>query len=143
MRTPNDMRAPRFPVSVKGVVVIDDHVVVLKNERDEWELPGGKLDPEEQPVECIVREIEEELGIQVVVEAILDSWVYRIVPGVEVLVVTYGCIQADRRRPRHSNEHKELGLFSLDAVKRLPMPDGYKTSIETWARLLEVKASRT
>jgi len=33
-----------FPVSVKGVVVRDGRVLLLRNERDEWELPGGKLD---------------------------------------------------------------------------------------------------
>jgi hypothetical protein len=31
-----------FPVSVKGVVVRDGRVLLLRNERDEWELPGGK-----------------------------------------------------------------------------------------------------
>ena len=34
---------PVFAVSIKGVVFIDDRVVLLKNEREEWELPGGRL----------------------------------------------------------------------------------------------------
>jgi ADP-ribose pyrophosphatase YjhB (NUDIX family) len=33
-----------FPVSVKGVVVQGGKVLLLRNERDEWELPGGKLE---------------------------------------------------------------------------------------------------
>jgi 8-oxo-dGTP pyrophosphatase MutT (NUDIX family) len=50
-------RAHTFPVSVKGVVVRDGLVLLLRNERDEWELPGGKLDLGEDPAACVVREI--------------------------------------------------------------------------------------
>ena len=32
-----------FPVSIKGVLVEAGRVVLLENERDEWELPGGRL----------------------------------------------------------------------------------------------------
>ena len=34
----------RWPVSVKGVLGWDGRVVVLRNRRGEWELPGGRLD---------------------------------------------------------------------------------------------------
>ena len=34
-----------FPVSVKGVAVQAGKVLLLENERAEWELPGGKLEP--------------------------------------------------------------------------------------------------
>lgn len=34
-----------------------------------WEFPGGKIEPEETPEECIVREIREELAIEVEVGA--------------------------------------------------------------------------
>lgn len=32
----------------------------------EWDLPGGVVDPGEPPAVCVVREIEEELGLEVV-----------------------------------------------------------------------------
>src|SRR6185369_13602359 len=32
---------PVWPVSIKGVCLVGGKVVLLKNERDEWELPGG------------------------------------------------------------------------------------------------------
>jgi 8-oxo-dGTP pyrophosphatase MutT (NUDIX family) len=46
-----------FPVSIKGVVVQAGRVLLLHNERDEWELPGGKLELGEGPAACVVREI--------------------------------------------------------------------------------------
>ena len=37
---------PTWPVSVKGVAVDSSRrVLLLKNEREEWELPGGRLEP--------------------------------------------------------------------------------------------------
>ena len=41
---PGDNDAYRFPVSVKGIVVRDGAVVLVHNQRDEWELRGGKLE---------------------------------------------------------------------------------------------------
>ncbi|GGM43483.1 hypothetical protein GCM10012275_13070 [Longimycelium tulufanense] len=38
-----------FPISIKGVVVRDGKVLLLKNEREEWELPGGRIEPGELP----------------------------------------------------------------------------------------------
>ena len=33
--------------------------------KTEWDLPGGVVDPHESPAECVVREVEEELGVDV------------------------------------------------------------------------------
>ena len=63
----------KFPVSVKGVVCQESKVILLKNERDEWELPGGKLELGEDPEFCCVREIKEELALNVKIGLILDS----------------------------------------------------------------------
>ena len=38
-----------FPVSIKGVLVEAGRVVLLENDRDEWELPGGRLEPGKAP----------------------------------------------------------------------------------------------
>ncbi|GAA2158403.1 NUDIX hydrolase [Pedococcus bigeumensis] len=37
----------------------------------EWDLPGGVVDPSESPAECVVREVREELAIDVEVRALL------------------------------------------------------------------------
>jgi ADP-ribose pyrophosphatase YjhB (NUDIX family) len=49
-----------FPVSIKGVAVQHGRVLLLENERAEWELPGGKLELGEDPALCVVRQIQEE-----------------------------------------------------------------------------------
>lgn len=139
--SPTDNNATRFPVSIKGVIVHDGRVVLLRNERQEWELPGGKLEPGETPAACLVREIAEELNVTAEIADILDSWVYAVAPGVNVLIVSYGCRVGELGSMRMSHEHKELAAFALDEVAELNMPAGYKASIRAWAaRLAKVTA---
>lgn len=133
---PRDNEAFRFPVSVKGVVIRAGRVVLLENERDEWELPGGKLEPSESPEVCVAREIAEELRLEVEVRSLLDTWVYEITPEVRVLILTYGCCETAEVEAVPSHEHKRLCWFPLEQVPALRMPRGYKTSILQWAESL-------
>jgi len=127
-------RPHAFPVSIKGVCVQREKVLLLHNERDEWELPGGKLELGEDPPACLAREISEETGWSVTVGPILDTWQYHIRDGVDVLIVTYGCDVETNADPQVSHEHKEAGLFTAGEIAGLRMPEGYKRSISTWYR---------
>ena len=98
--------------------------------------PGGKLETKESPEICLAREIEEELMLSVQVDQILDCWVYSITPTVSVLIVTYGCnLKQPVSSLQYSHEHKAVGLFSLDEILFIEMPDGYKKSILHWVNL--------
>jgi 8-oxo-dGTP pyrophosphatase MutT (NUDIX family) len=108
-------------------------VILVRNERDEWELPGGKLELSESPKECLAREIAEELQLSIVPETIVDSWIYTIASDVHVLVLTYGCSESSQAEAVLSDEHKELRWFGLAEVDGLRMPDGYKKSIRSWS----------
>jgi len=127
-----------FPVSVKGVLVRDGLVLLLKNEREEWELPGGKLELGEEPPACVAREITEETGLPVTTGPIPDAWQYHIREGRDVLIVTYGCHPEGNQSPTLSNEHKEIGFFTQAEVGDLNMPAGYKHSIQSWFARLTV-----
>ena len=136
MPTPAHPAAHAFPVSVKGVAVQGGRVLLLQNERNEWELPGGKLELGEEPADCVVREIREEAGWEVTAGPLLDCWQYHIREGADVVIVTYGCHVLSTDPPLVSNEHKRASLFALGEVPNLVMPDGYKRSIAAWfARL--------
>ncbi|MEC3996079.1 NUDIX domain-containing protein [Actinacidiphila sp. DG2A-62] len=126
-----------FPISVKGVVLDpQERVLLLKNERAEWELPGGKLEGSETPEQRVETEIREESGWGARAGHLLDVWLYEPIPGRQVFIVTYGCTATDTGRPPVvSHEHKEAGLFHRHEVPGLVMPQGYKDSIARWYEL--------
>ena len=133
-----------YPVSVKGVVARDGQILLLHNERCEWELPGGRLEIGESPERCVVREIAEETGWAVTAGPILDAWLYHITQARKhVFIVTYACQLnpgQETQDPVLSDEHRRVGLFSPEEVAGLVMPQGYKDSIATW---LALRASAT
>lgn len=123
-----------FPVSIKGVLFPSiDHVVLLLNERDEWELPGGRLEVGETPQQCVAREIREELQLEARVDSLLDSYLFEVIPGRHVFVVTYGCSLAGDFAPTISSEHRRFGVFAHTDLPQA-LPPGYRASIETWRR---------
>ncbi|MFM9442606.1 NUDIX hydrolase [Streptomyces acidiscabies] len=138
---------PLWPVSVKGVALDGlGRVLLLKNEREEWELPGGRLEtgagdgtvpPDTSPETALEREIQEETGWEVKSGPLIDGgvWIYEPIPGRRVLIITYGVtVLTPDRAPAVSHEHKQVGLFTAEEVPALTMPDGYKRAITAWLR---------
>ena len=54
-----------MPISVKGVLIHEDRVLLLLNERGEWDLPGGRPDAGEDHRAALEREVREETGLAV------------------------------------------------------------------------------
>jgi 8-oxo-dGTP pyrophosphatase MutT (NUDIX family) len=122
----------RFPVSAKGVVFFGTRVPLLLNERDEWELPGGKVGKLEPVEDCLQRELEEELGIVCTVGKILGCYNYHIADRWPVIVVGYVCYTDDPPdRCRVSHEHKQVRLIDISAMDSFNIPQIYKS----WIRL--------
>jgi 8-oxo-dGTP diphosphatase len=86
-----------YPLLVSAAVIVHHGKVLLTRRRADapyalfWEFPGGKVEPMEDPSVCIVRELREELAIEVAVESIYDV-VYHRYPERTVLVLAYRCI---------------------------------------------------
>jgi 8-oxo-dGTP pyrophosphatase MutT (NUDIX family) len=115
-------------------VLIRGEALLLKNERGEWELPGGRLEAGEGLRECVAREVREETGLRVGVGPLLDAYVYEVLPGARVLIFTYGCFAGSLRGVRRSAEHTDLKMFPFDDLARIELPGGYAASILAWSR---------
>jgi aryl-alcohol dehydrogenase-like predicted oxidoreductase len=129
------------PISIKGVMLLDDCVVLVKNPRGEWELPGGRAEPGEDHFQALSREIAEELALRISSAELVDSHVFEVVPGRHVSIVTYGCTLDGGFAPRLSNEHVAHCLWPVSGLAELNLPAGYRRSVEAWA--MRQRSART
>jgi 8-oxo-dGTP pyrophosphatase MutT (NUDIX family)/GNAT superfamily N-acetyltransferase len=123
------------PVTIKGVCVDSARRVLLcRNNRGEWELPGGRPEHGENFPACLVREIWEETGLSARVRALIAAYPYETLPGRSVNVIVYGCDIAEVRPPITSREHNRVEFLDPDAVAQRELPAGYRDAIQTWTR---------
>jgi 8-oxo-dGTP diphosphatase len=85
------------PLTEVSCAVIMDGDRVLVTQRSEhmphplkWEFPGGKLQPGETPEGCIIREIREELGVEISVLQLLPSVRHRY-PDLNIKLIPFVC----------------------------------------------------
>jgi len=65
-----DAGKPIVLVAAAAMVDVDGRVLIAKRPQGKqlaglWEFPGGKVEAGETPEECLIRELEEELGVKV------------------------------------------------------------------------------
>jgi len=84
------------PLLVSAAVVVHEgRILIARRKRDVpypllWEFPGGKVEPDEDPKDAILRELKEELDMDAAVDGIYDV-VYHRYPERTVLVLSYRC----------------------------------------------------
>ena len=80
-----------------AAVILNDagHVLLQRRSDDgEWGLPGGAMEPGEEPAESLVREVREETALEVVPERIVGVYRRARLPG-----------ELRQRRPGHDRQH--------------------------------------
>lgn len=121
------------PVSIKGVVVHDGCVLLLLNERGEWDLPGGRPDAGEDHRTALVREVREEAGLAVEVGAPVDEHLFEVLPQRFVRIVAYACRLVGAGDVVLSREHLEMRWVPVAALGETidgrPLPKGYLGAI--------------
>ena len=120
-----------FRLAAYGVCIVNDEVLLARwvspHGVTHWTLPGGGVDPYEDPFDAVIREVAEETGYQAVVERLLgvDS---RVIPAAE--------------RLERTDDHQNVGVFyriRITGGTLRPEPNG-DTTEPCWTPLSEVRS---
>ena len=92
------MVIPSEPIQVAAAVILEDDCYLITRRRsdthcgDLWEFPGGKVLPGESLKACLVREIREELGIEIQVQELMET-VLHSYPDLQVVLHFFRCVR--------------------------------------------------
>ncbi|MFY9914607.1 MAG: NUDIX domain-containing protein [Nocardioidaceae bacterium] len=112
---------------VTAVVFDDAERVLLTYRADDprWHLVSGILEPGEQPVEGVLREVREETGLQVSVERMSSCWAGQpvVVPGngdrCQFLDLAFRCRHLSGEPYAADEENTDVRWFPLDELPPL------------------------
>jgi len=93
---------------------------------DLWEFPGGKIEPDESPEECLLREIQEELGITLshITPYVTASHEYE---PFSITLHTFSCLIAEGiPRPL---ECQEIRWIRIEELPSHPFPEADKAIV--------------
>jgi len=67
---------------IAAIIINNGKVLIARRAEDQklagkWEFPGGKIESGETPEECLVREIKEELGVDIKVDTFFAENTYQ------------------------------------------------------------------
>lgn len=117
---------PKPPVHVVAAVLRDARGRILLARRTEgrdlagaWEFPGGKVEPDEAPLEALARELHEELGIRIQGAEPLVS-VPQAYPDKRIVLDVYS-VPAYEGTPR-GRERQALAWSPQEKLSSYPMP---------------------
>ncbi len=111
-----------------GIVINDAREILLQRRKDNgrWWLPGGFIEPGEEPADAVVREVWEETGVKVIPERIVGVYggselisQYANGDRVAVVHITFACRPVGGVPSVNDDESLEVCYFSLNALPDL------------------------
>ncbi len=117
----------KMVVVVKGVILYEGKVLIVQRAthdevgRGTWECVGGKVDFGEELEQALVREIQEEVGLTVIVERIMYATTFKTDPSRQVVLLTYLC-RSESNSVILSLEHSDFHWATKEELRlRLPL----------------------
>lgn len=120
------MTKPIVLVAAAALIDVDGRVLICQRPQGKqlaglWEFPGGKVEPGETPEECLIRELDEELGIKVA-QACLAPFVFAShgYDSFHLMMPLYLLRRWEGQVTR--KEHEGLAWVKPDKLADYPMP---------------------
>ncbi len=112
---------------VIGVIIKDNKFLLTyrngKHEPDwannHWQFPGGGLEFGESPEKTLLREMKEEVGLDVSIKYLIPKIFTKRIHNWQGLFICYVCGHMDTQTIILNSEATKYGWFSLSEVKKL------------------------
>lgn len=124
-------------IAQKAIIEHDGKILVCRGIGDKvWEFPGGRLHAGEAPVDGLVREIKEELGIVITnVKPFLVVPSFHYKSNVHQVYIAYTCTYDGSPLVIDRVEVEEFKWLSKEELKILPMFEDGKEVVEALTTL--------
>lgn len=109
-----------------ALIDADNRVLIARRPAEKslgglWEFPGGKVEPDETPEDCLMRELKEELGVTTWKSCLAPlSFASHGYADFHLLMPLYVCRKWEG--PMVAHEHSELKWVRANRLREFPMP---------------------
>jgi len=131
---------------VAGALMTNDAGEILLQKRSDngqWTIPGGAIEPGEEPGEAIIREVREETGLDVIPERLVgvyggEAHIAQYPNGDQVAMIAliFACRVVGGFLQTDDDETLELQYFAPDALPQ-NLPERYHSIIQDFATRTE------
>ena len=135
-----------FLVSLKAFIVEEGKLLVLKNTAEkwggnsQWELPGGLLEIGEALEEGLIREVEEETGLEISIGTAVAAWDHwerdfefadgRVVDA-RIVEIAFAC-QVVAGEMKLSDEHSQFKWASMEELEKLDFAPNSRDAVRAY-----------
>ena len=119
----------QFFIGVKAIIEKDGKILLIKRSGQykdlsyTWDIPGGRINFGEEPIDGLRREIVEETGLELdTVKEILDASTVLKNEEKQIVRITYRCTVKDGTTTL-SHEHTEMEWVLIEKLNKIELKD--------------------
>ncbi len=125
-------------IALKAIIIKGNQVLLIRDPREEriiWEIPGGRMNIDEEPREAVAREILEELGVEITVgEVVHMEQFIQVSEGKRAFVIVYQATLVDETAAftLSSDEICEIVWVGKDELVNYDLFPEYKRALDCY-----------
>lgn len=122
-----ESRARRMKRRATVIFRRGDHILFVRKPKAKWNLPGGRVELNETPIQAAYREMSEETGINL--GHLIYIWEYKDSDITHYLFESSAALPGE---PKASNEISDCRWFTIKELRKRNVNGAVKTLLKRW-----------